>query len=160
MLNEPIVSVMTDDVQTVGPDQTLADVLDIVVEYAVHHVPVVADARLVGLLSTTDLVPTGSDSRRRLGGRAANNEFEKTPVLRVMQEELITVPVGGTLLEAAELLARGDIHAVPVVGEDKSLAGIVTSTDLIRFLLNHLDLDANDHNGLVDELDEPRPENL
>jgi CBS domain-containing protein len=74
-----------------------------------------------------------------------------------MQRELITVPVGGTLLEAAEALARGDIHSVPVVDDDHGLAGIVTSTDLIRFLLNHLDLDVSDHDGVVDELDEPHP---
>ena len=40
--------------------------------------------------------------------------------------------------ELIELLARHELHAVPVVGEKREVLGIVTDRDLLRFLLPHV----------------------
>jgi CBS domain-containing protein len=53
---------------------------------------------------------------------------------QVMKTEPVTVPHDGYVRQAAQLLADGDFHALPVVS-GKKLVGMVTSTDIIKYLL-------------------------
>ena len=39
-----------------------------------------------------------------------------------------------TIRQASEILAEGKFHSVPVVDKQKQVVGIVTMTDLIRYL--------------------------
>jgi CBS domain-containing protein len=52
----------------------------------------------------------------------------------LMNRELRTLPRKASVADAANALSDGTIHAVPVVGDGDRLEGIVTSTDLIRYL--------------------------
>ncbi|MFM7604849.1 MAG: CBS domain-containing protein [Prosthecobacter sp.] len=47
----------------------------------------------------------------------------------------MTLAESGTVREAAEILAKSNFHSLPIVNGDK-LVGIVTSTDLIRYLVD------------------------
>ena len=53
-----------------------------------------------------------------------------------MQNHPVTIGVEGTVRDAARLLSTGGFHSLPVVGYDGRLQGIVTSTDLIRLLVD------------------------
>jgi CBS domain-containing protein len=53
----------------------------------------------------------------------------------VMKAEPVTIPVSGTVRDAANVLSRGEFHSLPVV-DGRKLAGMVTSTDLIRYLVD------------------------
>ena len=57
-LATPVASVMTPEVITVGPDDDLGDVVDLMLENRVGAVPVVQDVsgRLVGIVSYVDLL--------------------------------------------------------------------------------------------------------
>jgi CBS domain-containing membrane protein len=51
-----------------------------------------------------------------------------------MARHLVTVSPETTIREVAEILASREFHALPVV-LDELLVGIVTTTDLIKYLL-------------------------
>ncbi len=51
-----------------------------------------------------------------------------------MQKDPVTIAENATVKDAAEILAKGEFHSVPVVSGAK-LVGLVTSTDLIKYLL-------------------------
>lgn len=53
---------------------------------------------------------------------------------QVMSKNLVTVSSTTTIKEVAEILSEKEFHALPVV-DDSVLVGIVTTTDLINFLL-------------------------
>jgi len=56
-------------------------------------------------------------------------------VEQVMAKKLVTISPDTTIRETAEILSKQEFHALPVcVGE--LLVGIVTTTDLIKYLLN------------------------
>ncbi len=55
---------------------------------------------------------------------------------RVMKHTPETVGSKSTITEAAEILTHEEFHALPIVDNDK-LMGNVTTTDVIRFLLDH-----------------------
>jgi CBS-domain-containing membrane protein len=41
-----------------------------------------------------------------------------------------------TIRDVTEIFAKEEFHALPVVNEDGKIAGIVTTTDLIRYMLD------------------------
>ena len=56
---------------------------------------------------------------------------------QVMAKNVITVSSDSTIKEVAKILAKKEFHALPVV-DNGILVGIVTSTDLINYLIKQL----------------------
>ena len=125
---EPVDSVMTQAVQAIAPDQTVEDAQWLLLEFDIHHVPVTQEGRLVGLVTSTDILRHRS---------TANGNGYSDLVDTIMQRDLITLRQNDTLGEAARVMATGNLHCAPVVDEGGDLVGIVTSTDLIAYLHQH-----------------------
>ena len=53
---------------------------------------------------------------------------------QVMAKNLVTVNSKSTIKEVAEILAKKEFHALPVV-DNNELVGIVITTDLINYLI-------------------------
>ena len=53
---------------------------------------------------------------------------------QVMAKNLISVKSSATIKEVSEILAKKEFHALPVI-DDNKLVGIVTTTDLINYLI-------------------------
>ena len=56
-------------------------------------------------------------------------------VEQVMARKLVKVSPETTIREVAEILSKNEFHALPVV-EGDLLVGIVTTTDLIKYLID------------------------
>jgi CBS domain-containing membrane protein len=52
-----------------------------------------------------------------------------------MKKDPVTLPQDGYVRQAAEILSEGDFHSLTVVS-GKKLVGIVTTTDLIKYLVS------------------------
>jgi CBS domain-containing protein len=61
VLHEPVSAICTTDVHSCAPDVQLDDLMRVMTERRIRHVPVVADGVLVGIVSIGDVV------KRRLG---------------------------------------------------------------------------------------------
>lgn len=104
-----------------------------------HHVPVVEDGRVVGMISAHDLVKA-LVLRPDLGTEVLSQaSLETRRVSEVMQRKVVVLPQTATMLDAARALADGTLHALPVVAPGEVLTGIVTSTDLIEALADGLE---------------------
>jgi signal transduction histidine kinase/ActR/RegA family two-component response regulator len=113
---------MTRPVITVTPDSTVADVRRLFDQHRIHHLPVVLNGRLVGMVSERDLRSPGT-----LNGRPV-------AVGGIMTANPITVSPHTRAETAARLLIDHKIGALPVIDGDE-LAGIVTGDDLLRALV-------------------------
>ena len=140
--NRPISEIMTEDVQVVERDQELHDVVEILTEYSVQHVPIIEDGKLVGLVSAGDIMEYSMNAlSKRFGKMLDPSMIEHAKIEEIMQTDLITLSTRSKVLAAAEILSRGDIHSIPIIDDQETLMGIVTSTDLINFLMNEMQLD-------------------
>ena len=133
--NDPITNIMSKDPITVHHGQKLSAVRQLFVEHGIHHLPVVSGKRLLGLISATDMINLnlsayGGDERSM--DAMLDHQFT---IEQVMSKHLTTIDARGTVREAAEKLRSGKFHALPVVDVDGDLVGIVTTTDLIAYLL-------------------------
>lgn len=132
--NESISRIMSTEVVTVHQGQKLSDVRHIICKSSIHHVPVVDGQRLVGLISYMDLmklniVISGADERTI--DAIVDQQFT---IQEIMVTELTVLKETDTIRQAAKILSEGDFHSVPVVDKQNQIVGIVTMTDLIRYL--------------------------
>lgn len=102
----------------------------------IRHIPVVDDNKIVGMLSYTDLLRISFvdavDDESDTVDAMVYNMFT---VEQVMAKKLVTISPETTIKETAEILSKKEFHALPVcIGE--TLVGIVTTTDLIKYLID------------------------
>jgi CBS domain-containing protein len=132
--NEPIQKVMTTKLTTVHTAMKVSEARRTMAESPFHHLPVVSGDELVGLLSSGDLTKIeleGWGTDRRSLDAVLDHQFT---IKDLMIKEIQTLPSTAKVRDAVTLLSEGRYHAVPVVDEHGRLQGLVTSTDLIRYL--------------------------
>jgi len=131
----PVAEVMTPHPRSVQVNQQLSDVRAALADGRRHHLPVVDGQRLVGIISTTDLLEFGFEPRE---SNANRDEYldKHFLIAQIMQTDVVTIPGSCTVRDAAQALTTGDLHAVPVIDKDQNLIGIVTSTDIVSYFLS------------------------
>ena len=135
-LDDPVARIMSVPVYTVHVDQPTSAVRRMMREHRFHHVPVVSEGVLVGMVSASDLL------HLRFGDFGVQERFLDTvldkryPIRELMVRDLVTIGPTEPIVRAAELLSDGRFHALPVVSEGRRIKGLVTSTDLVRFLVH------------------------
>jgi CBS domain-containing protein len=134
--HDPISKIMSRNVITVHHGDPISKVRGLVREHGVHHIPVVNGDQLVGIITWTDILRVSFGDAFGADERAVDATLDHTLTLeQVMKKDPVSLPDTGTVREAAEILASSDFHSLPVVNGGK-LVGIVTSTDLIKYLLD------------------------
>ena len=102
--------------------------------HKIRHIPVVSGNTIIGMLSYTDLL------RLSFVDLTSDEDSEDVMVYsmftieQVMKRNIVTVTSSNSIKEVAEILAVREFHALPVV-DNNGLIGIVTTTDLIKYLL-------------------------
>lgn len=133
-LSTPVRFVMTRDVvvaDVTDPPSRLRSLFD---QRRFHHLPVVRGDVIVGILSASDLARAALDGWVDRATADAHLD-EAFTVESLMTFEPEVVREDDTIGVAADKLASGEFHALPVVDGRGHVVGMVTSTDLIRFLL-------------------------
>lgn len=126
---------MTREVVTVAPDDVMIKVRDIFDHYSIHHIPVVQNHLLVGIISREDYF-------RVIHGfcmqQSASNESYNDALLRsllveeVMSKNLAHLHPDDLLETAAGYFRENLFHAIPVVNHQNHLLGIITTYDLLN----------------------------
>lgn len=119
---------MTTNPVTIRAEDSVVTAKDLLEAHGIHHLPVVADGILVGILSSSDFLKLHV-LRDRTKALAAIS------VSQIMEAEPVTLDVFADLVDVAAKLSEGGFHALPVVEADNVLVGIVTSSDLINHVL-------------------------
>lgn len=132
----PVSSIMTKKVVTLNVNDDLTQAEILFKKHKIRHIPVVSNQTIVGMLSYTDLLRISFvdavDDDAEIVDATVYNMFT---VEQVMAKKLITVSPEATIKETAQILATNEFHALPVC-EGHLLVGIITTTDLIQFLVN------------------------
>ena len=125
-------SLMTPDPKTIGPLVPLHSVLAIMNQGGWHHLPVVDEGLLVGMITDRDVrlavnSPLIFDESRL--PRAA--VLESIVASECMSRDPVTIDVNAAARHAADTLAVHGFGALPVLENDR-LVGIITVTDFLR----------------------------
>ena len=133
--NQPVSSIMSTDLVTVHHGDSISKVRQLFAEHHLHHIPVVSGEDLVGIISWTDLMRFSFGDAFGQDVRAVDATLDHTHTIEdLMNRQPATVDSDAGIRDAARILSEGDFHALPVV-DGKKLVGMVTTRDLVQFLL-------------------------
>ena len=124
---------MTANPATAHHGTPLSEVRNQMTELNCHHMPVVSGSELKGMISSTDLLRVTYEYDKNPAQSDAVLDHTRS-VEDVMQPSLVTVTSKTTVRAAAEIFSKNAFHALPVC-DDGALVGIVTTTDVINYML-------------------------
>ncbi|MEE2703022.1 MAG: CBS domain-containing protein [Myxococcota bacterium] len=128
---------MSRKVVTIGADDTLRIVHEIMEIGKVRHLPVVRGGMLVGVVSQRDLFHASLSSLIGIPAPEQNLFLEGVSITEVMSSPAVSVAPSTSVREAVRVMADRKFGCLPVVEEGR-LVGIVTETDVLRFCVGLL----------------------
>jgi CBS domain-containing protein len=122
--------IMTVNVVTMPPDATVLEVAKAMTKMDIGSIVIVEKGKPVGIITESDIV-------RRV--TVEQKDAASTNAKEIMSSPLVYVTPGTALTEAMRVMARGGIRRAAVLKKD-SLAGIITSRDLLRWSPELIDI--------------------
>ncbi|MEM9696231.1 MAG: CBS domain-containing protein [Myxococcota bacterium] len=143
--------IMAEPRYTLDPNDDLGEAAARMVTHRIDAMPVLSEAQLVGLLTTTDVLA----ERGRLFFR--NKTIPHVPtVATLMREKVLTAHLGDLLVEAVATLVEAGIRHLPVLDGDRQVVGMLTDRDIRTAVGNPVEALAGD----APELHEVRVEEV
>lgn len=130
----PISKIMTEDIITVNKTQSIKEVSDIIEDKNIRHVPVVSGDKVIGMLSKVDLQKI-SFVNTVDGDNLTTALYDGLNIEQVMTKDVKVVQKNDTIFDVATILSKNEFHSLPVIEEER-LIEIVTTTDLIKYLVD------------------------
>lgn len=144
MKNIALSEIMTPATITVDINKKTEDVKKLFEKHHLHHIPVLKEGKLAGIISLTDLLRVTLGAEIVEQGEAFDNEsinnaiYDYVSVEQLMTPNPISLRPDAKLSEAISLFKINMFHAIPIV-EDKKVTGIVSTLDLIRYMEKFLE---------------------
>lgn len=130
----PVSEIMSKDIISVQENNTLKQVDKTLKNWHIRHVPVLNNKKVVGMLSQTDLQKV-SFINTMDGDAITKALYNELTVKQVMTTHVKTVQSTDAIHDVAIELATNEFHALPVC-KGEEVVGIVTTTDLIKYLID------------------------
>ena len=128
-INEPVKEIMTRDLITVSKKASIGETLEVMLGNQLGAIPIVDGDGLAGIVTERDIAL----SLAGVAGKDIVQDYMSTKVFN-------TTP-GTPLGDACKIMVRNGLRRIPIIGGEadisnaaKKLLGILTSTDVIRFL--------------------------
>lgn len=125
-------SIITRRVVTVEMDDTLATLWEIFHHVRFHHLLVVEDDELRGIISDRDLLKASSPFVNTLAEQKRDLMILRKRAHQIMTRKPITITKEAISEDAVRLMLRENISCLPVVSSDGQIEGILTWKDLLR----------------------------
>lgn len=131
-----VTSIMSKNVITLISKDDLSKAELLFKNNKIRHIPVVSGDKIIGMLSYTDLLRISfADAVDDDADIVDTTVYNMFTLEQVMVKKVTTVSPETTIREVAEILAQNEFHALPVC-EGNLLVGIVTTTDLLKYLIS------------------------
>lgn len=131
-------TIMTKHVISVSMDETLRDIRRIFDQYKFHHVVVLDNCQLAGVISDRDLLMNISPFVGKVSERTMDAASLNRHAHQIMSRNVVTAPPETPIADAALMILNNHISCLPIVDENDAVVGIVTWRDLLRWSLEHL----------------------
>lgn len=127
---------MTTEVVTTDMDQTLKTAQRIFNQRKFHHLIVVEQGKVVGVISDRDLLKHLSPFVGvRFSERPQDAATLSKRIHQMMSRQLVSIGPDATVAEAARTMNHRRVSCLPVIDDAGQLVGIITTRDLVRWIV-------------------------
>lgn len=135
-----ISTIMTPDVVTLNVNDTLTQAEELFKKNNIRHIPVVSGKKIVGMISYSDILKIGIPDLDSNDENVVSTVYDMYTLNQVMTKNVKTLYHNDYVKTAALVFSESDFRALPIVDEDEKLVGILSTTDLIKFLLSQFNV--------------------
>lgn len=128
--------IMTTRVVTIEMDDSLEVVRDIFKKVRFHHLLVVDNQKLVGIISDRDMLKAVSPFVGTMSETTRDQATLNKRAHQIMSHHPVTVRSSCSLQEAAELMLTRGVSCLPITTIGGEVLGIVTWKDVLRAILD------------------------
>ena len=130
----PISQIMAKVLIAVPTTKKISEVNQLLKDYDIRHIPVVESNRLVGIISVKDVLKIGYGAGE-MDQDALNAIYDAYKLEDIMTKNPVVASDETLIKEVAEMFSKQHFHSLPIVDKNQELVGIVTTTDLINYLI-------------------------
>ncbi len=124
--------IMSTRLVTVEMDDTLKVVKVIFDNVNIHHLLVVGDGKLMGVISDRDMLKALSPNIGTLSETNKDTISLNKRVHQIMSSEPVTLTPDADISDAIEIFNKHDISCIPVVDDENKPVGIISWRDIIK----------------------------
>jgi len=128
---------MSESVVTIRSSDSLDEAEEVMRVGKIHHLPVIEDDRLVGMVAHSDILKAQVSVFAELSMSEDREIKRQIAADEVMVREVTTIAPETSALEAAQILATHEYSSLPVV-DDGRVVGIVTERDFLTLVIRAL----------------------
>ena len=145
-LRSTLKDVISSNVVSINPQDTLREAVDTMVENRVSALPVV-DARghCVGVISVTDLLGVTKDLSDELNALSVSQGLDHEALVQKLEQadvlteqvkawmstDVVSVEIESTIHNAATQMLRNRVHRLIVLDDQRRVVGVVSTMDLL-----------------------------
>jgi len=129
--NKKLREIMQKKIHTIAPDDRVIHARRTMIDENVARLPVVNQGKLVGIISDTEIAFALADIKRSFSIGKQKHRLDELLVKDVMKMSVIWTTPNMTAADAAKIMIKHNIGALPIV-ENDSIIGVVTRTDLLK----------------------------
>lgn len=133
-----IKDIMTSPVRRVMLDTHLGEIKAVFDNTKFHHLLVVGDKKLVGVISDRDLLKHLSPSIGTINETSKDLAILKQLAHQIMSRHPITLALDASITDAVNIFRDNKISCIPIVDADDFPVGIVTLRDIVKHLAGSL----------------------
>ena len=124
---------MTKDIKFVSPTERLIHARRIMIECHVGRLPVIEDEKLVGMITSKDLMRAFIDFRKNVPEKYQKSQIKEVSVEHIMSSNPVFTSKDATVSEVSKIMIETGYNGLPVVEQGK-VVGIITQTDILRLI--------------------------
>ena len=131
--------IMTTDLITADPDETIDAVRHKLIANHIQHIPVVEGKKILGIISKGDIHRMEHHFTLFQSEKALESNrqiFSTILAAEIMTKSLVKLKDTDSATIAVDLFRENMFHALPVVNDKDQLVGMITPIDLLRYALD------------------------
>jgi CBS domain-containing protein len=125
--------IMSKEVISVSSAERLVHARRVMLEAHVGRLPVIDDDKLVGMITSKDLMRAFIDFRKKVPEKYQKSQIKEVLVEYIMSGNPTFVSKDASITEVAEIMIETGFNGLPVV-EGSEVIGIITQTDILRLI--------------------------
>ena len=135
-------SIMSDDILTLGIENTLSDARIMMVENNIRHIPIVDDEQvLMGLVSQRDVLSVEESTLFDINVTVTSllDRDQHVKIGDFYRRDVVTINAHVSVHHAALTIQKYKIGCLPILSGDK-LIGLVTDSDFVNVAINLIEV--------------------
>lgn len=134
---------MSTDLITVGPEESISEVRDIMVKNNIRHLPVVDEkGKLLGIVTDRDIRDAmPSILLKKPDYQKTLSKIGNQPVADIMTKDPLTIYAYYTIQDTLLVMQKKKVGALPVIDDQGYLKGLLATRDLLSAFVNVMNID-------------------